>query len=63
MPIEVDSEIRILSEDEFHSMAEKVIGIVFGIHNDLGRLMDEELSCLQWVNMDNHDIEIQTLKN
>ena len=43
MPIEVDSEIRILSEDEFHSMAEKVIGIVFGVHNDLGRLMDEDI--------------------
>ena len=30
MPIEVDSEIRILSEDEFHSIAENVIGVVFG---------------------------------
>ena len=42
MPIEVDSEIRVFSEDEFHSIAEKVIGIVFGVHNNLGRLMDEE---------------------
>ncbi len=41
MPIEIDSEIRVLSEGEFHSIAERVIGIVFGVHNDLGRLMDE----------------------
>ena len=43
MPIEVDADIRIFSEGEFHSVAEKVIGIVFGVHNDLGRLMDEEV--------------------
>ncbi|MBM79780.1 MAG: hypothetical protein CMJ78_04215 [Planctomycetaceae bacterium] len=43
MPIEVDSEIRVFSEEEFHALAEKVIGIVFGVHNDLGRLMDEEI--------------------
>ena len=35
MPIEIDSEIRSFSEDEFHSLAERVIGIVFGVHNDL----------------------------
>jgi GxxExxY protein len=43
MPIEVDSEIRVFSEDEFHGLAEKVIGIVFDVHNDFGRLMDEEV--------------------
>ncbi len=37
MPIIVDSEIRNFSRDEFHSMAEKVIGIAFDIHNQLGR--------------------------
>lgn len=43
MPIEVDSEIRVFSEDEFHALAEKIIGITFDVHNDFGRLMDEEV--------------------
>ncbi len=43
MPIEIDSNIRVFSKDEFHALAEKVIGITFEIHNDLGRLMDEEV--------------------
>jgi GxxExxY protein len=43
MPIKVDSAIRVYSEHEFHAIAEKVIGIVFDIHNDFGRLMDEDV--------------------
>ncbi len=43
MPITVDAEIRNFSRDEFHSMAEKVIGIAFDIHNQLGRLMNEDI--------------------
>ena len=43
MPIIVDSEICDFSRDEFHSMAEKVIGIAFDIHNQLGRLMNEDI--------------------
>ncbi len=43
MPIEVDSEIRIFSRDEFHSLAHRVLGIVFQIHNEFGRLMDESV--------------------
>lgn len=43
MPIEVDSEIRILSEDEFHALAHEVLGVAFGVHNDFGRLMEEEI--------------------
>jgi len=42
MPIIVDSEIRVLSETEFHQQAERVIGIVFDVHNQFGRLMNEE---------------------
>ena len=42
MPIEVDSEIRVFSEDEFHMLAEKVIGTTFDVHNEFGRLMDED---------------------
>jgi hypothetical protein len=36
LPIEVDSEIRDFSEGELHRLAERVIGFVFDIHNDLG---------------------------
>ena len=43
MPIRVDSDIRVLSQDEFHVLAEKVIGIVFDVHNSLGCLMNEEV--------------------
>ncbi|MCA9120790.1 MAG: GxxExxY protein [Planctomycetaceae bacterium] len=51
MPIEVASEIRILSEDQFHSVAHNVMGVFFAVHNAFGRLMEEELykrvSCLR----------------
>lgn len=43
MPIIVDSEIHVFSEDEFHELARKIIGIAFDVHNDFGRLMDEEI--------------------
>ena len=43
MPIEVDSEILVLSEDEFHSLAHQVMGIAFRLHQDFGRLMNEEI--------------------
>ena len=43
MPIIVNSEIRVFSELEFHKLAEKVIGVVFDVHNDFGRLMEEDV--------------------
>lgn len=43
MTIKVDSEIRVFSEDEFHVLAEKIIGITFDVHNDFGRLMNEDV--------------------
>ena len=43
MPIEVDSEIRILNRDEFHSLAHRVLGIAFDIHNEFGRLLNESI--------------------
>ena len=43
MPIEVDSEIRIFSEEEFHALAHRIMGVVFDVHNDFGRLMEEEI--------------------
>lgn len=43
MPIEVDSEIRVFNHDEFHSLAHCVLGIVFNVHNEFGRLLDETI--------------------
>jgi GxxExxY protein len=43
MPITVDSEIVVLSDEEFHTLAYQVMGIVFGVHNEFGRLVDEEI--------------------
>jgi hypothetical protein len=41
MPIEIDSEIRIFTRSEFHELAHRVLGIIFGVHNEFGRLLDE----------------------
>ncbi len=45
MPIQVDSDIPVFSEYEFHYLGHRVIGVI------------------QWINMDNHDIEFRTLQN
>jgi len=42
MPIIIDADVRVLKEHEFHAQAEKVLGIVFDVHNQFGRLMNEE---------------------
>lgn len=41
MPIQVNSKIHIYSADAFHELAEQIIGVAFGIHNEFGRLMEE----------------------
>jgi len=43
MPIEVDSEVRVFSDEEFHALTHRVLGVVFDVHNDFGRLMEEEI--------------------
>ena len=43
MPIEVRSEVRILSQQEFHALNHRVLGIIFEIHNEFGRFLDERL--------------------
>ena len=43
MPIEVDSPIRIFTKDEFHKLAHQIMGIVFDVHNEFGRLMNESV--------------------
>ena len=43
MPIEIQSEIRIFGQEEFHSLTRQVLRLAFDVHNDFGRLLDEEL--------------------
>jgi GxxExxY protein len=41
MPIEIFSPVRVLSQSEFHAIDEKVMRIVFDVHNEYGRFFDE----------------------
>jgi GxxExxY protein len=43
MPIEVSTRILLLGQDEFHALDRKLMGIVFDVHNQFGRFLDEEL--------------------
>jgi GxxExxY protein len=43
MPIQIDTEIMVLSQVEFHELAAKLLGIVFDVHNQFGRFLDEAL--------------------
>ena len=43
MPIVIDSPIRLFTQDEFHARAHQVLGVVFELHNEYGRLLDEAL--------------------
>ncbi|MDV6033433.1 MAG: GxxExxY protein [Phycisphaera sp. RhM] len=41
MPIEVDSQIRVLDRDEFQKLAHRIMGIIFSTHNEFSRLLEE----------------------
>jgi GxxExxY protein len=43
MPIEVMTPIRPLEQEAFHALDRRVMRIVFDVHNEFGRLLDEEL--------------------
>lgn len=43
MPIEVDSPIDVLDQEEFHALAKRVLRVVFDVHNSHGRFLDELL--------------------
>ena len=43
MPIVVNSEILVFTKNQFHTLDERVIGIVFEIYNNFGRLMNEDI--------------------
>ena len=43
MPIEVKTEIRVFDQEQFHALDRRVMGVVFDVHNEFGRFLDEDL--------------------
>lgn len=43
MPIEVKSNIVVLEQQEFHALTAKLLRIIFDVHNEFGRFLDETL--------------------
>ena len=43
MPIKVATEVRVFDQEEFHALDRKLMGIVFDVHNEFGRFLDERL--------------------
>ena len=43
MPIEVSTRIQACGQEEFHALDRRIMGVVFEVHNEFGRLLDEEL--------------------
>ncbi len=41
MPIELSTPIHRVSQDEYHAIDRRALGLAFDIHNEFGRLMDE----------------------
>jgi GxxExxY protein len=42
MPIELSIPVRIITQDEYHAIDRVMLGQAFQIHNEYGRLLDEE---------------------
>ena len=43
MPIVCEQDVRVITQDEFHSIDYEVMEQVFGLHNELGRFHDEKI--------------------
>jgi hypothetical protein len=43
MPIEVATTIQLCDQETFHALDRRIMREVFNIHNEFGRLLDEEL--------------------
>ena len=43
MPIEVSAGIQVYDQEEVHALDRRIMGVVFEVHNEFGRLLDEEL--------------------
>jgi GxxExxY protein len=47
MPIEISTAIEAYDQETFHAVDRRIMGVVFDVHNEFGRLMDEELYKLE----------------
>jgi hypothetical protein len=43
MPITLQSELRRISQEEFGQIAYHVMEVVFAVHNELGRFLEEDI--------------------
>src|SRR5262245_18774383 len=43
MPIHVESQIYVYGQEEFHAIDWRIMRIVFDVHNEFGRFLDETL--------------------
>jgi len=43
MPIEPQTEIKVFNQEEFHALDRRVLGVIFEVHNEFGRFLDELL--------------------
>jgi len=43
MPIKYPFEVRCVSEQDFHELDYRIMGLAFSIHNEFGRLWDEKI--------------------
>ena len=43
MPIEVSTAIQACDQEPLHALDRQLMGVVFQVHNDFGRLLDEDL--------------------
>jgi len=41
MPIQVDSKIRVFTQNQFHELDHRVMPVVHAVHDEFGRLLDE----------------------
>jgi GxxExxY protein len=47
MPIEISTTIEAYDQENFHAVDRRIMGVVFDVHNEFGRLLDEELYKLE----------------
>lgn len=43
MPIQLPFQVEVFPQEEFHALARQILRIAFDVHNEFGRLLDEEL--------------------
>jgi GxxExxY protein len=47
MPIKVFADVRVFNQEEFHALDRRVMRVVFDVHNDFGRLLEESIYQLE----------------